>query len=230
MNIETITLKELCSIFDHTLVLPNASTIDIAKHCEEAKENNFAMVAVNSAQVSQCKKYLINTNVHVGASISFPFGQTTIQVKAFETHNAVNEGADEIDYVMNISEAKDHNYAFIQNEMETIINICRNYNVISKVIFENCYLEDKEIVEIVKIANIVKPDFVKTSTGFGSSGASVKDIRLMKSVIGEGIKIKAAGGIRTWSVCREMIEAGAERIGTSKSLEIIRDYISNQNV
>lgn len=160
------------------------------------------MVAVNSAQVSLCKSYLGNIPVHVGASISFPLGQTTIPVKAFETQAAIDEGADEIDYVMNISEAKDHNYAFIQNEMETIINICRDHNVISKVIFENCYLEDKEIVEIVKIENIVKPDFVKTSTGFGSSGASVKDIRLMKSVIGEGIKIKAAGGIRTWSVCK----------------------------
>ena len=224
IDADTITLKELCGMIDHTLLKPQALKEEIIQLCKEAQENNFAMVAVNSVQVSLCKRYLGNTRVHVGAAISFPLGQTSIPVKAFETQDAIDEGADEIDYVINISEIKAHNYQYIQNEMEQIVEICRSHGVVSKVIFENCYLEDQEIVELVKIANVVKPDFVKTSTGFGTSGATVHDIKLMKSNITGGVKIKAAGGIHNWSICKEMIKAGAERIGTTHSFDIIESW------
>ncbi len=224
MNAETITLKELCGMIDHTLLAPDAAKKDFLQLCKEAKDNGFAMVAVNSAQVSLCKRYLENTPVHVGAAISFPLGQTTILVKVFETKEAINDGADEIDYVINIGEVKEHNYQYIQKEMENIVEICRAHGIISKVIFENCYLEDKEIVELVRIANVVKPDFVKTSTGLGTSGATVHDIKLMKSNITGGVKIKAASGIHSWSTCKEMIQAGAERIGTTHSFDIIAGW------
>ena len=224
MNAETITLKELCGMIDHTYLAPDATNRELQKLCREAKENGFAMVAVNSVQVALCKRYLENTPVHVGAAISFPLGQTSIPVKAFETQDAINEGADEIDYVINITEVKEHNYKYIQSEMEQIVKICRIHGVTSKVIFENCYLEDQEIVELIKIANVVKPDFVKTSTGFGTSGATVHDINLMKSNITGGVKIKAASGIHSWSTCKEMIQAGAERIGTTHSFDIIAGW------
>lgn len=224
MNADTMTLKELCGMIDHTYLAPNATNQDILKLCREAKDNGFAMVAVNSVQVALCKKYLRDTPVHVGAAVSFPLGQTTIPVKVFETQDAINEGADEIDYVINISALKEHNYQYIQKEMEQIVDICRSHSVISKVIFENCYLEDQEIVELVKIANAVQSDFVKTSTGFGTSGATVHDIKLMKSNITGGVKIKAAGGIHNWSICKEMIKAGAERIGTTHSFDIIESW------
>ncbi len=224
MNANAITLEELCGMIDHTLLAPDATKKDILNLCKEAKDNGFAMVAINSVQVALCKDYLRDTPVHVGAAISFPLGQTSIPVKAFETQDAINEGADEIDYVINISEVKAHNYQYIQNEMEQIVEICRSHGVVSKVIFENCYLEDQEIVELMKIANMVKPDFVKTSTGFGTSGATVHDIQLMKSNITGGVKIKAASGIWNWAICKEMIQAGAERIGTTHSFDIIESW------
>lgn len=133
-------------------------------------------------------------------------------------------GADEIDYVINIGELKNGNYDYIEEEMRQICDICRKAGVLSKVIFENCYLEKDEIRKAAEIAKKVKPDFVKTSTGFGTSGATAEDVRLMKEVVGEEIKVKAAGGIRDWETCRQMIEAGAERIGTSSSFKILEGY------
>ena len=131
---------------------------------------------------------------------------------------------DEIDYVINIGELKNGNYAYIEDEMEQIVKLCRDNNVLIKVIFENCYLEKDEIVKVAEIAKKVKPDFIKTSTGFGPSGATVEDVKLMKETVGDEVKVKAAGGIRDLETCLAMIEAGAERIGCSKSIEITEAY------
>ncbi len=182
------------------------------------------MVAVNSAPVALCKEYLKGSQVHVGAAISFPLGQTTIESKVFETKNAIANGADEIDYVINLVELKNKNYGYIKEEMERIVSVCREAGVISKVIFENCYLTKEEIRKVAQIAKEVKPDFIKTSTGFGTGGATVEDVKLMKSVVGDAVKVKAAGGIRDWKTCKAMIEAGAERIGTSSSLKILEEF------
>ena len=217
-------LQDLCSLFDHTLLKPFADEAGFEKLCKEAAENKFAMVAINSSPVALCKRLLKGTGVHVGAAISFPLGQTTIAVKAFETETAVKEGADEIDYVINIGELKNGNDAYIKEEMETIVGICRKHQVISKVIFENCYLTKEEIRRVAEIAREVRPDYVKTSTGFGTSGATVEDVKLMKEVVGDGIKVKAAGGIRDWATCKAMIEAGAERIGTSSRFQIMEEF------
>lgn len=228
MKSAEITRKELAGMFDHTLLKAFATEEDFAKLCKDADDNGFAMVAINSAPVKMCKSFLKDSEVHVGAAISFPLGQTTIETKMFETEQAIKEGADEIDYVINVGQLKAGNLDYIEKEMEAIVNICRKNKVLSKVIFENCYLTKEEIVEVAKIAKRVKPDFIKTSTGFGTSGATVGDVRLMKETVGNDVKVKAAGGIRSWETCKAMIDAGAERIGTSSSFKILEEYDSAQ--
>ena len=224
-----LTVKELAAYFDHTQLKAYAQKEDFEKLCREADEYGFAMVAINSSPVACCKELLKDSKVHVGAAISFPLGQTTIETKVFETKNAIENGADEIDYVINIGELKNGNYAYIEDEMEQIVKLCRDNNVLIKVIFENCYLEKDEIVKVAEIAKKVKPDFIKTSTGFGPSGATVEDVKLMKETVGDEVKVKDAGGIRDLETCLAMIEAGAERIGCSKSIEITEAYKKQLN-
>lgn len=221
---KTLTVKELAGYFDHTLLKAFVTDEDFKKLCDDADKYGFKMVAINSAPVALCKEYLKDSPVHVGAAISFPLGQTTIETKVFETKNAIENGADEIDYVINIVELKNKNYDYIKREMEAIVAVCRENDVLSKVIFENCYLTKDEIAKVAEIAREVKPDFIKTSTGFGTGGAIVEDVKLMKSIVGDDVKVKAAGGIRDLETCLAMIEAGAERIGSSSSIEITEAY------
>lgn len=219
-----ISRKELANLFDHTQLKAYAAREDFERLCMESRENGFKMVAINSAQVALCREFLKDSPVHVGAAIGFPLGQTTIEAKAFETKLAIEQGADEIDYVINLSELKNKNYEYILREMETIVSLCRESGVLSKVIFENCYLTDEEKRILCEIANQVKPDFIKTSTGFGTSGATVEDVAMMRALADEKIKVKAAGGIRDLDTCLAMVRAGARRIGTSSSLQILKEY------
>ena len=219
-----MTKEELARIFDHTFLKAYASRDDFIQLCNEAKSIGAAMVAINSEPVKLCKELLQGTNIHVGAAISFPLGQTTLDIKLAETKQAIDDGADEIDYVINIGKAKMHDWNYIEQEMRSIVELCHENQVICKVIFENCYLTKEEIVKIAEIAKEVKPDYIKTSTGFGTSGATVEDVRLMKETVGNEVKVKAAGGIRDWKTCQAMIEAGACRIGTSSSLEILEEF------
>ena len=217
-------LEKLVKLFDHTYLKPYATEADMEKLCEEAKTYGFAMVAVNSVQTKRCKELLKGTDVHVGAAISFPLGQTTIETKVFETKDAIANGADEIDYVINITELKEGNYAYIKEEMHRIVAACREAGVIVKVIFENCFLTDEEKRVLCRIALEEKPDYIKTSTGFGTGGATLEDVKLMKSMVGDAVKVKAAGGIRDLAACLAMVEAGAERIGTSASVKITEEF------
>lgn len=224
MNSNEITREQLAGMIDHTFLKAYATKKDFEKLCCEARENGFAMVAINSYPVKMCKELLEGCKVHVGAAISFPLGQTTIDTKAFETEQAIKEGADEIDYVLNIGKLKMGDDEYIKKEMETIVGICRKAGVLSKVIFENCYLTKEEIKRAALIAKEVKPDFIKTSTGFGTSGATPEDVKLMKDIVGDEVKVKAAGGIRDWETCKKMIDAGAERIGTSNGVTICEEF------
>lgn len=217
--------NEIAQMIDHTNLHAYANHEDMQKLCKEAIENNFKMVAINSVQTAICKEYLKGTNVHVGAAISFPLGQTTLEVKLKETSNAIENGADEIDYVVNLTEVKEKNFDYIEKEMTEINNLCHAHNVICKVIFENCYLTKEEIKKLSEIAKKVKPDFIKTSTGFGTGGATVEDVRLMKSIVGDDVKVKAAGGIRDLKTLLAMVDAGAERIGTSSGVKILSEII-----
>ena len=224
MKSDKLTVDALASYFDHTCLKAYATNDDLIKLCNEAKEIKAAMVAINTEWVAFCKKRLKDTSVHVGAAIGFPLGQCALPTKVFETLYAIEQGADEIDYVINIGKARMHDWDYVKKEMESIVSICKENNVISKVIFENCYLEKDEIRQLAMIAKEVRPDYIKTSTGFGISGAMVEDVKLMKSVVGDSVKVKAAGGIRDWQLCKKMIEAGAQRIGTSSSFAILEGY------
>lgn len=215
------TINDYSQMIDHTNLKPDASLKNLKKLCEEAKKYNFRMVAINSEPVQLCKSFLKDSEVHVGAAISFPLGQTTIETKVFETKNAIDNGADEIDYVLNIRELKSGNKNYIKEEMEAIVGLCKQNDVLSKVILETCYLSDEEIIQACEIARIARPNFVKTSTGFGTAGAKVEDVRLMKSIVGEEVEVKASGGIRNVDSFLAMIEAGATRIGTSSSISIL---------
>jgi len=223
-----MTKEQLVKLFDHTCLYAYATEAHMKKLCDEARTYNFAMVAVNSVQVKLCKKFLKDTDVHVGAAIGFPLGQTTIASKVFETVDAIQNGADEVDYVINITELKEGNYDYIREEMRQIVAECRKANVISKVIFENCYLTQEEKEILCKIALEVKPDFIKTSTGFGTGGATLEDVKLMKSIVGDVVKVKAAGGVRDLETCLAMVEAGVERIGTSAAVKITEEFVSRQ--
>lgn len=216
--------KDLAQMVDHTQLRAYAVTEDFEKLCKEAADYGFKMVAINSYPVKLCSKLLKGTGVHVGAAIGFPLGQTTIENKVHETKQAIEDGADEIDYVINIGRLKEKDYDYIEREMAEIVKVCKENNVLSKVIFENCYLTDEEKIKVSEIAVKVKPDFIKTSTGFGTGGATLEDVKLMKSVVKDEVKVKAAGGIRDLDTFLKMVEAGAERIGTSAGIEIMNEY------
>ena len=216
--------KTLAGMIDHTNLKAFATEEDFRKLCAEAVEYGFAMVAINESPVAFCKSLLTGTPVHVGAAIAFPLGQTDIACKVSETGLAIRAGADEIDYVLNVGKLKEGNDDYIREEMRQIVGLCRQHGVICKVIFENCYLTKDEIRRAALIAREIRPDFIKTSTGFGTGGATVEDVRLMKETVGGLVKVKAAGGIRSWESARAMIEAGAERIGTSSGITIVREF------
>lgn len=218
--------EKLAKYFDHTRLNADAVTADFEKLCEESKKYGFRMVAINPAPVELCKRLLSGTDVHVGAAIGFPLGQTTKEDKLAETLTAIKNGADEIDYVINLSRLKERDYTYIEKEMAAIVEACKENQVISKVIFENCYLTDKEKEELCRISLSVGPDFIKTSTGFGTGGATAEDLKLMKRMVGDNIQIKAAGGIRTLDTALEYIEIGVTRLGSTSSVNIMKEFMS----
>lgn len=225
----SLTPETLAKYFDQTLLKPFVTEQRLKEFCEESDRYGFAMVAINSAPVKFCREVLKDSDVHVGAAIGFPLGQTTIADKVFETEQAIAEGADEIDYVVNLVKLKSGDLAYVEEEMRQIVDVCNKHGKISKVIFENCYLNNDEKKTLCEIALKVRPTFIKTSTGFGTPepgvavGATVEDVRLMKSIVGDAVKVKAAGGVRTLADAIAMIEAGAERIGTSAGVTIVEE-------
>lgn len=221
-----ITPAALAAYFDHTQLRAYAQRKDFETLCAEAKQYGFAMVAINPAPVALCKELLAGTSIHVGAAVGFPLGQNTIDVKKFETEDAISHGADEIDYVINITQLKEKNYDDLAREMDEIVRQCRGAHVVSKVIFENCYLTDAEKRSLCSIAREVRPDYIKTSTGFGTGGATFEDVALMKKCVGDGVKIKAAGGIRTLDTALRMIDLGVSRIGSTASVGIVEELIA----
>ncbi len=214
------TKESFADLFDNTLLKPFATTADLKKLCEESVRYGFHTVAVNSGAVRMCSVFLEGTAVKVDAAIAFPLGITTIASKVQEALGCIADGAGEVDYVLNIGKLKDGNLDHIREEMHAITQICREHGVISKVIFENCYLTDSEKRAVCEIARREMPDYVKTSTGFGPGSALAEDVRLMKEAVGPDIRVKAAGGIRTLDDCKMMLKAGAERIGCSAAASI----------
>lgn len=205
---------------DHTLLKPDATEAQIKKLCSEAKKYHFASICVNPCYVAFCKKQLKNNKVKVCTVIGFPLGNTTTKTKVFETQDAIQNGADEIDMVINISWLKQKRLNECINEIKQIKKVCNKR--ILKVIVETCLLTESDKVNACMCVNKSGVDFIKTSTGFSVGGATIKDIKLFKKHISKNVKIKASGGIKTHQDMINMIDAGANRIGTSKGVEIIK--------
>ena len=205
---------------DHTYLKAFGGEEIIKKLCEEAKEYNFKSVCVNPYYIELARKLLKGSNVLVCTVIGFPLGQNTIETKVFETKDAVEKGADEIDMVINIAALKDKKDDYVYNEIKEIKNACGDK--VLKVIIETCYLNEEEIRRASALSLKANADFVKTSTGFGTAGAKVENVCIMKDVVGNNAKIKAAGGINNFNEAKAMIDAGASRIGTSHGVEIVK--------
>ena len=224
--IANLSVKQLAGMIDHTFLKPFGTAENIEKLCDEARKYEFAMVAINPAEVETCVKLLEGSPVRVGAAIGFPLGQTTTECKAFETRDAIAKGATEIDTVINVRALQKGRLDIVKKEIEEMVAICRPAGVICKVILETCYLSDAEKETVCRIAKEAGVDFVKTSTGFGTAGATVEDVALMRRVVGPEIGVKAAGGIRDLDTALAMIKAGATRIGTSSGVTIVEAYKS----
>lgn len=206
---------------DHTLLKPEATTKDIINLCNEAIKYNFYSVCVNSSYVALAKECLKDSSVKVTSVCGFPLGMMETSAKAYESDMALMQGADEIDMVINIGRLKDKDYDYIIEEIATVAEIVHDYDGILKVIIETSMLTDEEKVKACQLAVNGNCDFVKTSTGFSTGGATVKDVKLMKQTVGSFAKVKASGGIRDKETAFSMIEAGADRLGVSASIEIV---------
>ena len=216
---------------DHTILKATASSSDVQKLCEEAIEHKFYSVCVNGCYVADAKHLLQGTDVKVAAVVGFPLGAMTTAAKVFEAKEAVENGASEIDMVINVAKLKDGEFDYVENEIRLIKEAIGD-NVL-KVIIETCYLTDEEKVKVCELSLVAKADFVKTSTGFGTGGATYEDVKLMKSIVGEDVKVKAAGGIRNSDDFLAMIRAGADRIGCSagvKIIEALKQRMQDDNV
>ncbi len=206
---------------DHTNLKPTATKKDIANLCSEANYYHFKSVCVNPANVELAHELLKGSDVLVCTVIGFPLGSNTSEVKAFEVTKAIADGADEVDMVINIAALKEKNYDLVLNDIKAVVDAANG--VLVKVIIETCYLNDEEKVMACKLAKEAGADYVKTSTGFGSDGAKVEDIKLMRETVGENMGVKASGGIRTKEDFIKMIEAGASRVGCSAGVKIMEE-------
>lgn len=218
-----LTVKEVAEMVDHTNLKAFATREDFQLLCDEAVKYGFKSVAINTYPVKMCREMLEGSEVLTGAAVGFPLGQMTIASKVAEAENAVKDGCQEFDYVLNVGKVKEHDYDYIKEEMTQMVAVARKAGICAKVIFETCYLTEEEIIEVAKIASVVKPDFVKTSTGFGTAGATPEHVKLMKEYAGADVQVKAAGGIRSYEAAKAMIEAGATRLGTSSGIKIVEE-------
>ena len=208
---------------DHTLLHPTGTSSDATRLCREARDYGMAAVCLFPSHVSLAREVLRNTRVKLATVIAFPFGVTFADIKASEMRTAASLGADEVDIVINISLLKSGNDRAVEAEMQQLTTIARGLGVITKFIMETAYLTDEEKVRVCRMANRVRPDFMKTSTGYGPSGATVEDVVMMRNNLLPEIQIKAAGGIRSHKDAAALIRAGASRIGTSSGVAIVEE-------
>jgi len=211
---------DIAKYIDHTLLKPEATAEDVKKLCKEALEYNFASVCVNGCYTKLVSTELLGSDVKTCTVVGFPLGAMSKEAKAFETIDAIKNGANEIDMVINIGALKDKNYTLVKEDIEEVVNVAKGKAIV-KVIIETCLLTEEEKIKACEIAKEAKADFVKTSTGFSTGGATVEDIVLMRKVVGEDLGVKASGGIRDYKTAMDMINAGASRIGCSNSIAIV---------
>ena len=206
---------------DHTLLKPNAAETEIIALCKEAKEYHFASVCVNPCNVALVKKELAGSGVMTCSVIGFPFGTQTTDIKCAEAEQALKDGAVEIDMVINVGKLLEGNIAYTEKEISALVAVCHAQGAHLKVIVETCYLAEKDIAAICAVIEKTGADFIKTSTGYGSRGASLEDIALFKKYLKKDTKIKASGGIRSREDALKYIDAGCSRIGTSSGIKIV---------
>ncbi|RUL57051.1 MULTISPECIES: deoxyribose-phosphate aldolase [Lysinibacillus] len=219
--------QNYAALIDHTLLKAETTQTQIEALCEEAKKYEFASVCVNPTWVNLSAQLLKGTNVKVCTVIGFPLGATTSKVKAFETTNAIEEGAGEIDMVINIGALKNGEYDFVRDDIKAVVDAANGTLV--KVIIETCLLTDEEKVKACELSVEAGADFVKTSTGFSTGGATIEDVKLMRNTVGPNVGVKASGGVRSLEDMKNMVEAGATRIGASSGVAIMNGLISDSN-
>ncbi len=212
---------ELNKYIDHTLLKPEATKKQITKLCEEARQYDFASVCVNTCYVPLAKQLLAGSDVKVCCVVGFPLGAMDTVSKAFEAKTAVENGAQEVDMVINIGALKDKDYDYVTKDIAAVVEASKQ--AIVKVIIEACLLTDEEKVEACKCSMNAKAEFVKTSTGFSTHGATPEDVALMKKTVGNVCKVKAAGGVRSYDDAMKMIEAGADRLGCSAGIKVMEE-------
>jgi deoxyribose-phosphate aldolase len=222
-------IKDLAGMIDHTLLKANATEAEIVKLAEEAKEYKFASVCVNPTWVKTAAEILKDAeDVKVCTVIGFPLGAATSETKSFETKNAIENGATEVDMVINIGALKDKQYDLVEKDIKAVVDAAKG-KALTKVIIETCLLTDEEKEMACKLSVSAGADFVKTSTGFSTGGATVEDIALMRKTVGPDIGVKASGGVRSLEDAQSMIEAGATRIGASSGVAIVNGLSSDSS-
>lgn len=215
--------QAIARYIDHTLLKADATPSQVEQLCAEARYYNFASVCVNPGYVPLCRQQLAGSAVAVCTVVGFPLGATTTATKVFEARQAIADGAHEIDMVIAIGRLKAGEYAYLLDEIAQVVTVCQAGGALSKIIIETALLSDAEKIAACMLAVRTAADFVKTSTGFSSGGATVPDVALMRRVVGSSVGVKAAGGVRTLAEVQAMIAAGATRIGTSAGVQLMRE-------
>lgn len=218
--------QQLAKMIDHTILKPEADKASIEKICKEALEYNFASVCINPTNVELAAKLLKGSEVKVCTVIGFPLGANTMEVKAFETKDAIAKGADEVDMVINIGRLKDKDYEYVEKDIKAVVDAA-DKKAVTKVIIETCLLTEEEKVKACELAKKAGADFVKTSTGFSTGGATPEDIKLMRETVGPDMGVKASGGVRSIEDAEAVIKNGATRIGASASIDICEGKVSD---
>lgn len=214
---------DIARYIDHTLLKPDATQAQIAQLCHEARQYSFAAVCVNPTHVKLCADLLKGSDVEVCTVVGFPLGATPPEVKAYEAQQSIDDGATEIDMVINIGALKGGEYDLVERDIAMVVRTCHNNKAICKVIIEAALLTQPEKIKACELSKNAGADYVKTSTGFGPGGATVADVALMRQVVGPGMGVKAAGGIRDFSDAQDMVKAGATRIGASAGVRIVQE-------
>lgn len=214
---------EVASLIDHTLLKADATRQEIEKLCREAREFGFATVCVNPTWVSTCARLLRGGPTGVCTVVGFPLGATTTDVKQYEARRVIYDGANEVDMVINVGALKSGDLTTVERDIEAVVSVCRDCRALSKVIIEAALLTDEEKVTACTLSKAAGADYVKTSTGFGPGGATVADVELMRRVVGPDIGVKAAGGVRDYEAVKNLVSAGASRVGASAGVKIVQE-------
>jgi deoxyribose-phosphate aldolase len=227
LNSSTITFEQLAKTIDHSLLKPEMTRDEIAAGCDLAKQYNVASVCVKPSYVSMASKILSGTTVAVGTVIGFPHGSNTTETKVFEANEAIRQGATELDMVLNIGELRSGNSDYVREDIAAVVKAAKGIALV-KVILENAYLTDDQKALASKLCEQAGADFVKTSTGFASTGATIEDLTLMRATVSEHVQVKAAGGIRTLDAALAAIDAGCTRLGATATAAILEEYKRRQ--